>query len=61
MTPHRYLTDRRIGKAKSWTSEGRLPLAEIAYLCGFSSNAYFAEWFKRLVGATPGAYRAGCR
>ena len=54
MAPHRYLTDRRIGRAKSWTSEGRLPLAEIAHLSGFSSQAYFTKWFKRLVGVTPG-------
>ena len=60
MTPHAYLTDRRIEKAKFWISEGRLPLAEIAHLSGFSSQAYFTKWFKRLVGATPGAYRAGC-
>ena len=38
MAPHRYVTDRRIEKAKFWISEGRRPLAEIAYLCGFSSQ-----------------------
>ena len=61
MAPHRYVTDRRLEQAKSWILEGRRPLAEIAYWCGFSSSAYFTKWFKRLVGATPGAYRAGCR
>ena len=61
MTPHGYLTDRRIEKAKLWISEGRRPLAEIAHLCGFSSQAYFTKWFKRLVGVTPGEYRAGYR
>ena len=59
MTPHRYVTERRIEKAKFWISEGRRPLAEIAYLCGFSSQASFTKWFGRLVGATPRAYRAG--
>ena len=61
MAPHRYVTDRRIEKAKFWISEGRRPLAEIAHLCGFSSQAYFTKWFGRLVGATPRAYRAACR
>ena len=61
VAPHRYVTDRRIEKAKFWISEGRRPLAEIAYLCEFSSQAYFTKWFKRLVGATPRAYRAGYR
>ncbi|MDE2972737.1 MAG: AraC family transcriptional regulator [Acidobacteriota bacterium] len=57
MAPHRYLTSRRLEKARSWISEGRLSLAEIAFRCGFSSQASFTRWFKRLVGATPGEYR----
>ena len=61
MAPHSYLTDRRIEKAKSWILERRRPLAEIALLCGFSFQAYFTKWFKRLVGVTPREYRAGCR
>ena len=56
-TPHRYLTDRRIERAKALIAEGRLPLAEIAHVCGFSSQAHFTRWFKRIVGTTPGAYR----
>lgn len=56
--PHRYLTARRLEKARSWIAEGQLPLAEIAFRCGFSSQASFTKWFKRLVGATPGEYRA---
>ncbi len=58
MAPHRYLTNRRIEKARFWISEGQLSLAEIAFRCGFSSQASFTKWFKRLVGATPGEYRA---
>ena len=60
MAPHRYLTERRIEMARSWILEGR-PLAAIAFELGFSSQAYFTKWFKRLVGATPGTYRDGCR
>ncbi len=57
MAPHRYLTNRRLEKARSWVAEGQLPLAEIAFRCGLSSQASFTKWFKRLVGATPGEYR----
>ena len=57
--PHRYLTDRRIGRARALIAEVRLPLAEIAEQCGFSSQPHFTRWFKRIVGITPGAYRAG--
>ena len=60
MAPHRYVTERRVERAKSWISEGR-PLSAITYELGLSSQAYFTKWFKRLVGATPGAFRNGCR
>ena len=56
--PHRYLTDRRIGRAKALIAEGRLPLTQIADACGFSSQAHFTRWFKRFVGTTPGEYRS---
>ena len=55
--PHRYVTDRRIGYAKTLIGEGRLPLAEIAEICGFSSQTHLTRWFKRLAGTTPAAYR----
>ncbi|MCY4395835.1 MAG: AraC family transcriptional regulator [Rhodospirillaceae bacterium] len=58
--PHRYLTDRRIGRARALLAEDRLPLAEIAEVCGFSSQPHFTYWFKRTVGTTPGAYREEC-
>ena len=55
--PHRYVTDRRIEYAKTLIDEGRLPLAEIADLCGFSSQAHLTRCFKRIVGTTPHQYR----
>ena len=55
--PHRYLTDRRIDYARRLIEERRLPLAEIAEICGFSSQAHLTRWFKRLVGTTPHEYR----
>ena len=58
MPPHRYVTDRRIARARALIARGGLPIAEIAAACGFSSPAYFARWFKRLAGATPSDYRA---
>ena len=56
-SPHRYLTDRRIARAKALIAEDRLPLAEIADVCGFYSLPHLIRWFKRIVGTTPGAYR----
>ena len=57
VAPHRYLTDRRIDCARRLIEEGRLSLAEIADLCGFSSQAHLTRWFKRIVGTTPHEYR----
>ena len=56
MAPHSYVTDRRIGRAKELIAEGDLSLTEVADKCGFSSQAHFSRWFKRIVGATPGEY-----
>ena len=58
MTPHSYLSKLRIRRAKLLIAEGGNPLVEVAHLCGFSSQSYFTTWFKRLVGTTPGGYRA---
>ncbi len=55
--PHRYLTHRRIERAKTLIGEGELPLAEVADECGFSSQAHFTRRFKHFVGTTPGEYR----
>ena len=57
--PHRYVTIRRIEHARSLIAKDRLPLGTIAEMCGFSSQSHFTRWFKRIVGVTPGALRAG--
>lgn len=57
MAPHRYVTDRRVERARALIGGTRLALAEVADMCGFSSQAHFTRWFKHIVGTTPGAYR----
>lgn len=59
MAPHRYLTQRRIERAKFLLRHADLPLAEIALECGFSSQAHFCERFRTLTGTSPGQYRKG--
>lgn len=57
-SPHRYLIERRINRAKTLIAEGQIPIAAIASASGFSSQAHLTHWFKRIVGVTPGAYRS---
>ena len=59
-TPLRYLLDVRIRHAKYFLAESGKSLSEIAYECGFSSQAYFTEQFKRATYSTPGQYRKRC-
>ena len=56
-TPHRYLVERRVARARALLDAGSLPLAQVADLCGFASQTHFTSAFKRAVGTTPGAYR----
>lgn len=56
-TPHQWLMQRRIDKSKSLLNDGRLALAEIAALCGFSDQSHFTRAFAQRVGVAPGAWR----
>jgi AraC-like DNA-binding protein len=59
MTPHAYLNNHRINRAKGLLRHG-YPLAETALAAGFADQAHFQRVFKRLTAATPGTY-AGAR
>jgi AraC family transcriptional regulator len=56
-TPHRYLLERRVARAKTLLRERRHSIAEIALDCGFSGQTHLNVVFKRLTGSTPGAFR----
>jgi AraC family transcriptional regulator len=58
MSPTNYIAERRIGRAKKLLRETELPLSEIALQVGFSSQSHFTTSFRRVAGATPGAFRA---
>lgn len=57
ITPHRYITQRRVEKAKSMLRDTQQTLANVALACGFSSQAHLNVIFKRFAGTTPGDYR----
>jgi AraC family transcriptional regulator len=58
-TPHRYLLELRLEKARALIAgSGRVtPLIDIAAECGFSSHAHLTAAFRSRFGASPSAYR----
>jgi AraC family transcriptional regulator len=52
-TPHQYVIQQRVERAKQLIQNGQLSLAEIALECGFANQAHLNRHFKRLVGVTP--------
>jgi AraC family transcriptional regulator len=57
MTPHQFVLFRRISQAKFMLQENKASLTEIAYACGFSSQAHFTTRFREMVGVLPSSYR----
>ncbi|MCU0888776.1 MAG: AraC family transcriptional regulator [Rubritepida sp.] len=56
-TPHAFLLDRRLERAKALLRGPRIPVAEVARQSGFASPSRFGEVFRRETGATPSAWR----
>ena len=57
VTPHRWLTERRVARAKSLLLGGNASLAQIALECGFADQSHFTHVFTATVGASPGEWR----
>jgi AraC family transcriptional regulator len=55
---HRYVTRRRIERAKLLLRQGGPSLALIAATLGFYDQAHFTNTFRREMGMTPGDFRA---
>lgn len=56
-SPHRWLIERRIDKAKALLEVSARSLNEIALACGFASQSHFTRTFTRAIGLSPGAWR----
>ncbi len=57
VAPHEFLSQLRIDEAKRLMLSTKLPLADIALICGFGDQSYFTRVFSRGVGKSPGAWR----
>ena len=59
-TPLEYVTGARIDKAKELLNDPSVDYAQIAALCGFTSQSYFNYIFKKNTSVSPSEYRRGC-
>jgi len=56
-TPHQYLTQRRIERAKQLLAESSLSVTEVCFEVGFESVGSFCSLFHKHVGQPPNLYR----
>jgi len=61
LAPHRWLLWRRVEKAKDEMRGSDASLADVALLCGFSSQSHFTRVFVKATGVSPGAWRRQVR
>jgi AraC-like DNA-binding protein len=57
LTPHRWLTKRRLERAKQLLEDPQVKLADIAQICGFVDQSHFARVFSKGEGCSPGRWR----
>lgn len=55
--PHQYVLEKRVELALQLLRNSRLPIAEVAYACGFATQAHLTTVFRRITGSTPKACR----
>jgi AraC family transcriptional regulator len=58
-SPHRYVSARRLERAKELLGRREQPLADIALRLRFSCQANFTRAFRQATGQTPAQYRRG--
>lgn len=56
-TPHQWLLERRIDRARELLRHSDSSLSDIAIACGFSDQSHFTRTFSQLVGTPPGTWR----
>jgi len=57
VTPHYYLANLRLERARKLLLETALPISEIAAMVGYQSQSHFARVFRSVTGVTPRAFR----
>jgi transcriptional regulator of acetoin/glycerol metabolism len=57
VTPHIYLTQKRVERAQKMLVQTDLSLAEIAFAVGFFDQGHLARHFRHMLGTTPREFR----
>ncbi|HTV39734.1 MAG TPA: AraC family transcriptional regulator [Candidatus Sulfotelmatobacter sp.] len=57
LSPHRYLQEIRLARARTLLSQSTLSIKEIALRTGFEDTQYFCRMFHKKVGMAPTAFR----
>ena len=57
-SPHQYLLQRRLDRAKTMLRQAQMSLAEISASTGFADQSHFTKVFRRFTGVTPSEYRS---
>lgn len=57
MAPYAYVIERRVRRAETLLRTANIPISEIAFGLGFSSQSHLTSTFRRVIGITPHAYR----
>jgi AraC-like DNA-binding protein len=58
LTPHRYLSEIRLQRAKRFLKLPHLSIAEVATVVGIWDQCYFARWFAKATGVSPRRFRS---
>jgi len=57
VTPHHYLVQKRVERARELLARTELSLSEIAYAVGFSDQSHLTRHFRQMLEVTPGQFR----
>jgi len=58
LPPHRFVVRERIARARAILITRELSIAQISRMVGFRTPSHFTTVFRRVLGITPGAFRA---
>lgn len=58
-TPHAYVLEQRVVRARRLLEEGSMSLKELASVCGFADQSHMTRVFRSQLQTTPAAHRRG--